>query len=53
MGEEVSIIGKYLKAKEPGYPGYLEVINDADYTAEVDAAPITSDDRLVMSQFED
>lgn len=52
MSEEVSVIGKLLKPKEPGYPGILEVINDADYAAEIEAAPLTSDDRLTMSEFE-
>jgi MraZ protein len=52
MNEEVSIIGKFLKKKEAEYPGYLEVMNDADFVAEVESAPITDEDRLVMSQFE-
>lgn len=51
MGEEVCVIGKMLKPKEPGYPGILEVINDATYTAEMEAAPITDADRSVMAEF--
>jgi MraZ protein len=53
MNEDVTIVGKLLKPKEPGYPGILEVINDADYVAEVEAAPITNEDRMAMSEFED
>ena len=52
MGEDVCVIGVMLKPKEPGYPGILEVINDAVYSAEMEADPMTSDDRSVMAQYE-
>jgi len=53
MNEDVSLIGRWLKPKSEGFPGILEVINDEMYAAEIEAGPITGEDRMAMAKYEE
>ncbi len=50
MNEDVSITGRMLKAKSDGFPGILMLINDATYSAEMEAMAMTDEDNLKLSQ---